>query len=60
MADEQEAQMSYLQKVNRGLPDPDDAPTLDPDEERQVAERLREIVESRAEAAVNGRDYLIH
>ncbi len=52
--------MSYLHKVNRGLPDPDEAPTLDPDEERQVAERLREIVESRAEAAVNGRDYLIH
>lgn len=58
--DERDARPPYVHTVSSGLPDSDDAPTLDAQEERRVGERLREIVEARAEAAVNARDYLIH
>ena len=60
MVDESVTRPSYLHGLFSGLPDKDLAPTLDVDEEREVGERLKQIVESRAEAAVSGRDYLIH
>lgn len=60
MADEHESRPAFLRPVTSGLPNPDSAPALAPAEERKVDERLREIVEAREAAAVNGRDYLIH
>jgi len=60
MAEERDARPSYRHTVYSGLTHDDEAPALAPDEAREVEERLREISEARAEAAVHGRDYLIH
>lgn len=60
MATERDGRASYRQAVYSGLPQEDEAPPLAPEEEREVEQRLREISEARAEAAVHSRDYLIH
>lgn len=60
MATEREDRPSYRQAVFSGLPWEDETPRLEPEEERELEQRLREIAEARAEAAVHSRDYLIH
>lgn len=60
MADEdRQVRPSFRRRLLSGLPDHGEPARLDPDEQRVLAEQLREITLARDEAAVQGKDYLI-
>lgn len=50
---------SYVRPLSRGVSPSADPLRLDMDAARQLAERVKEIENARAAAAVSGRDYLI-
>jgi hypothetical protein len=50
---------SYVRDLGRGVTDSADPITLGEVAVREIADKVREIEEARAAAAVSGRDYLI-